>query len=108
MSGKAAARSGFVKTSYANDTMSSDSGSTTTTTAKPSKHAAKDKNLGDRCDKTKHATLPADCKTTGARDAGAVNSTQGESGGGSAAAGGSAGAGGAAGAGAAGSAGSSK
>jgi len=62
MSGTAPTRPGFVKTSYANDTVPGDSGSAT---AKPGKDAAKDKNIGDRCDKTKHATLPADCKMTG-------------------------------------------
>jgi hypothetical protein len=93
MSGTAAARSGFVKASYANDSTTSGSA-----TDKPRKDAAKDKNIGDRCDKTKHATLPADCKTTGPRDANAVNSTQGDSGAGAASAGsGAAGASGAAG-----------
>lgn len=57
--------SGWVKTHYGSDS--------------PSK--ATSKSIGDRCDKSVHATLPADCKMTGKRQDNATNSTQGASGG---------------------------
>ncbi|HSN19752.1 MAG TPA: hypothetical protein VLS49_03695 [Usitatibacter sp.] len=73
-----APHAGFIKTNYSSDTGSSTSKATS-------------KDIGDRCDKTKHATLPADCKMTGARQGNATNETQGASGGPSSAAPGAAG-----------------
>jgi len=71
---------------------------------------AKSKSIGDRCDKSVHATLPADCKMTGARQSNATSSTQGASGGpaGSASGAGASGSAAGSGAGASGSGGSSK